>query len=85
MSAGKGGQKFMAECVPKVSELRKRFPIKDIEVDGGVAPATVGLCADAGSNVIVAGTAVFAASDPAAAIQQLKDAVNSAQAKATSG
>ena len=45
---GKGGQKFMAECVPKVAELRTRFPAKDIQVDGGVGPATVGCCARAG-------------------------------------
>jgi ribulose-phosphate 3-epimerase len=78
---GQGGQKFMAQCVPKVSELRARFPEKDIEVDGGVAPSTIGLCADAGSNVIVAGTAIFAAEDPAKVIAELKDTVNTAQAK----
>lgn len=45
---GRGGQKFIESCVPKVAELRERFPEKDIEVDGGVGPATVGMCADAG-------------------------------------
>ena len=45
---GKGGQKFLDRCVPKVAELRARFPEKDIEVDGGVSPATVAACADAG-------------------------------------
>lgn len=45
---GAGGQKFMRECVPKVSELRERFPEKDIQVDGGVGPGTVGCCARAG-------------------------------------
>lgn len=45
---GKGGQKFMTECVPKVAELRQRFPNKDIQVDGGVGPGTVGCCARAG-------------------------------------
>ena len=38
----------MHECVPKVSELRRRFPDKDIEVDGGVGPANIHTCADAG-------------------------------------
>ncbi|KAH9937186.1 ribulose-phosphate 3-epimerase [Fomitopsis serialis] len=51
---GRGGQKFLERCVPKVAELRARFPQKDIEVDGGVGPKTIGVCADAGSNVIVA-------------------------------
>ncbi|KAF6766115.1 ribulose-5-phosphate 3-epimerase [Ephemerocybe angulata] len=79
---GRGGQKFLERCVPKVAELRARFPEKDIEVDGGLNPKTVHVCAEAGSNVIVAGTAIFGADDPPAVIQTLKDAVNTAQAKA---
>ena len=46
--AGRGGQKFLERCVPKVFELRKRFPDKHIEVDGGVGPKTIDACADAG-------------------------------------
>ncbi|KAH8120449.1 Ribulose-phosphate 3-epimerase [Phellopilus nigrolimitatus] len=80
---GKGGQKFIERCVPKVAELRERFPEKDIEVDGGVGPTTVGKCADAGSNVIVAGTAIFGASDPNSVIATLKATVNAAQDKIT--
>ena len=45
---GRGGQKFMERCVPKVAELRARFPDKDIEVDGGVSPKTIDVCAQAG-------------------------------------
>ncbi|KAF8168220.1 ribulose-5-phosphate 3-epimerase [Crassisporium funariophilum] len=78
---GRGGQKFLDRCVPKVAELRARFPEKDIEVDGGVGPKTIGACADAGSNVIVAGTAIFGAENPTAVIEELKNAVNTAQAK----
>ncbi|KAI5123769.1 hypothetical protein M0805_000358 [Coniferiporia weirii] len=78
---GRGGQKFIESCVPKVSELRARFPDKDIEVDGGVGPATVGKCADAGSNVIVAGTAIFGADDPNDVIATLKTTINAAQDK----
>lgn len=48
-TAGRGGQKFIDRCVPKVAELRARFPEKDIEVDGGVGPKTIGACADAGA------------------------------------
>ncbi|GAA5944789.1 hypothetical protein JCM1841_001796, partial [Sporobolomyces salmonicolor] len=44
---GAGGQKFMERCIPKVAELRTRFPTKDIQVDGGVGPGTVGCCARA--------------------------------------
>ncbi|TDL28713.1 Ribulose-phosphate 3-epimerase [Rickenella mellea] len=79
---GRGGQKFLERCVPKVAELRARFPDKDIEVDGGVGPNTVGMCADAGSNVIVAGTAIFASQDPGQVIEILRSTVELAQAKA---
>ncbi|KAF9015053.1 ribulose-5-phosphate 3-epimerase [Cyathus striatus] len=81
---GRGGQKFIERCVPKVSELRARFPEKDIEVDGGVGPKTIGVCAEAGSNVIVAGTAIFGAEDPESVINTLKATVNAAQVKLAS-
>ena len=48
---GRGGQKFLDRCVPKVSELRARFPDKDIEVDGGVTPKTISTCAEAGKSI----------------------------------
>jgi len=78
---GRGGQKFLERCVPKVAELRARFPEIDIEVDGGVGPKTIDVCADAGSNVIVAGTAIFGASNPNEVIATLKSTVNTAQAR----
>jgi len=78
---GRGGQKFLDRCVPKVAELRARFPDKDIEVDGGVGPKTIDVCAEAGSNVIVAGTAIFGAEKPDEVIAHLKSTVNTAQAK----
>lgn len=65
----------MPSCVPKVASLRARFPHLDIEVDGGVGPNTVGSCACAGSNVLVAGTALFGAKDPKAVIKSMKEAV----------
>jgi ribulose-phosphate 3-epimerase len=90
-----------------VSELRARFPDKDIEVDGGVGPKTINVCADAGelmrkenrdesnltypsmfaqgSNVIVAGTAIFGAGDPEDVITTLKSTVNQAQEKIAAG
>jgi ribulose-phosphate 3-epimerase len=72
---GFGGQKFMASELPKVHALRQRYPELNIEVDGGLSPSTIDQAADAGANVIVAGTAVFGASDPAAVIQELRAAV----------
>ncbi|KAM0750810.1 ribulose-5-phosphate 3-epimerase [Meredithblackwellia eburnea MCA 4105] len=76
---GKGGQKFIESCVPKVAELRTRFPTKDIQVDGGVGPGTVGCCARAGSNVIVAGTALFGAKDPEQVIKGFKESIDSSK------
>ncbi|KAI6047879.1 ribulose-5-phosphate 3-epimerase [Pisolithus marmoratus] len=77
---GRGGQKFLDRCVPKIAELRARFPTKDIEVDGGISPKTVQSCAEAGGNVIVAGTAIFLADNPEEVIMTLKNAVVTAQA-----
>jgi ribulose-phosphate 3-epimerase len=78
---GFGGQKFMASELPKVSALRKRYPDLDIEVDGGLGLATIDQAADAGANVIVAGSAVFGAKDPADVIRQLREAVERRQHK----
>ena len=64
---GFGGQAFMADMMPKVSQIRawiKDFkPGCELEVDGGVAPDTCRTCIDAGANVLVAGSAVFGAAD----------------------
>ena len=73
---GFGGQKFMHDMMPKVQALRKRYPELNIEVDGGLSEKTVDVAADAGANVIVAGSAVFSANDPAHVIAQLREAVN---------
>jgi ribulose-phosphate 3-epimerase len=78
---GFGGQKFMASELPKVAELRKRYPELNIEVDGGLGPGTIDQAADAGANVIVAGSAVFGAKDPAEVIAKLREAVDRRRAK----
>ncbi|KAJ0393359.1 hypothetical protein P43SY_000629 [Pythium insidiosum] len=72
---GFGGQKFMADMMPKVSALREQFPTLDIEVDGGLGPSTIDAAAKAGANMIVAGSSVFKASDPAAAILEMRNSV----------
>ncbi|CAK7198654.1 RIBULOSE-phosphate 3-epimerase [Sporothrix eucalyptigena] len=74
---GFGGQKFMPEQMPKVQALRARYPELNIEVDGGLGPSTIDVAADAGANVIVAGSAVFGAKDPSEVIAQLRAAVES--------
>ena len=73
---GFGGQKFMASELPKVRALRERYPDLDIEVDGGIGPGTIDQAAEAGANVIVAGSAVFGAESPGDVIRQLREAVD---------
>ncbi|KAK4635532.1 Ribulose-phosphate 3-epimerase [Fulvia fulva] len=72
---GFGGQKFMHDMMPKVEALRKRYPNLNIEVDGGLSEKTIDTAADAGANVIVAGSAVFGAKDPSQVIEALRQAV----------
>lgn len=43
---GFGGQKFMDGMMAKVAWLRDNYPTLDVEVDGGVGPATILACAD---------------------------------------
>ena len=65
----------MASELPKVTALRQKYPDLNIEVDGGLGEGTIDQAADAGANVIVAGSAVFGAQDPADVIEKLRDAV----------
>lgn len=74
---GFGGQKFMASELPKVTALRERYPDLNIEVDGGLGLGTIDQAADAGANVIVAGSAIFGATDPADVIAKMREAVQS--------
>ncbi len=74
--AGFGGQKFIKESVDRVARLRKEMErlgiVKDIEVDGGVSAANSRLLEEAGATILVAGSSVFNASDPAKAIEDIR-------------
>jgi ribulose-phosphate 3-epimerase len=76
VNPGYGGQAFIPESVGKIAELRRMIDERDltteIEVDGGINLETAKLCIDAGATVLVAGSAVFQASDPAAMIRDLR-------------
>ena len=74
---GFGGQKFMADMLPKIAAIRAmidaRNPECDLEVDGGIDPVTAPLVKQAGANVLVAGSAVFGKADRAGAIEAIRN------------
>ncbi len=65
VNPGFGGQQYISSMEPKISEIRTMINDAglagsvDLEVDGGIGPATVGAAAAAGANVLVAGSALF--------------------------
>lgn len=69
---GFGGQKLKPEALEKLVWLKNRNPKILLEVDGGVNNETAALCREKGADILVAGTAVFGADDPAAAIEALR-------------
>ena len=74
--AGFGGQKFIEDSIGRIkalkAEMDKRGVTRDIEVDGGVGPANARILAEAGATMLVAGSSVFKAADPAEAIAELR-------------
>ena len=79
---GFGGQKFMPETMANVETVRRMAEEKglsiDIEVDGGISASNAAVPASAGANVFVAGSAVFKAEDPAAAVLSIRNAAEHA-------
>ena len=73
---GFGGQKFMADMMPKVKKLREMLdevnPSCHLEVDGGVDLVTGVTCKENGANVLVAGSAFFGAADRAAFAKEIE-------------
>lgn len=72
---GFGGQSFMADMMPKITEIRRYVTEKglscEIEVDGGVNEATGRTCVEAGADVLVAGSAYFKSPDPSVFVAAL--------------
>lgn len=73
---GFGGQKFIAGVLPKVAILRRLIDSGDltviVEIDGGINDDTIEQAAEAGVDCFVAGSAVYSADDPAAAVAALR-------------
>jgi ribulose-phosphate 3-epimerase len=72
VNPGWGGQAFIEQSLDRISRLRAivgEQPV--VEVDGGVEASNAGACVAAGASRLVAGTAVFGASDPAGAFAEI--------------
>lgn len=69
---GFSGQKFIPEVLPKIEELRDKYPDIDIAVDGGVNDKTVDRVIKAGANIVVSASYIFSSKDRNAAIERLR-------------
>ena len=76
VNPGFGGQSFIPETLNKIRALKAEIETRGlhtlIEIDGGVNPDTAKQCIEAGADVLVAGSAVFKADDPAEMIRALR-------------
>jgi ribulose-phosphate 3-epimerase len=75
VNPGWGGQPFIDASFAKLAALRAALPAQvALEVDGGVDATTAGPCAEQGASLLVAGSAIFGAADPAAAYARIAEA-----------
>lgn len=74
--AGFGGQSFIADTLDKIRYIRQQIDQRSlatlIEVDGGINTKNAATIFSAGADILVAGSAVFGAADPALAIEKMK-------------
>jgi ribulose-phosphate 3-epimerase len=75
VNPGFGGQKFIPSAYAKIKEIKRMLGARPVEVsvDGGVKRDHVRPLAEAGATVLVAGSAVFGAPDPAAVVREMKE------------
>ena len=81
VNPGFGGQKFIAEMIPKIQAIREMANARElsdmrIQVDGGIGPANIHLVAQAGADAFVAGSAVFKSDDYAKTILAMREAAS---------
>ncbi len=78
VNPGFGGQAFIPESLDKVRRLRKMIDERGlkarIEIDGGIDAENIAEVASAGAEIIVSGSAIFGAPDPAVALRRLREA-----------
>jgi ribulose-phosphate 3-epimerase len=68
---GFDGQKYMSEVEEKISRLRTQYPELEIEVDGGIGPASAPAAAKAGANKLAAASSIFKADDKKKVIENI--------------
>lgn len=82
---GFGGQKFLDVVLPKIRRTRELIDRHGgavwLQIDGGVSAETIERCAEAGADVFVAGSAVYGAEDPDAAVAKLRAQAEAATAR----
>jgi len=66
------GQSFHKDAIQRVKTFREKYPHKIIEVDGGVGPENAGILAEAGADLLVAGSAIFGSPNPIEVILNMK-------------
>jgi ribulose-phosphate 3-epimerase len=78
VNPGFGGQKFITTSIDKVRRLRRMIQERQletrIEIDGGIGLENIASVVAAGAEIIVAGSAIFGASDPEAAVREMREA-----------
>ena len=78
VNPGFGGQEFIPESIEKVRRLRKMIDERGlktrIEIDGGINADNIAEVTSAGAEIIVAGSAIFGATDPAVALREMREA-----------
>jgi ribulose-phosphate 3-epimerase len=86
VNPGFGGQKFISDVLGKIEAVRKLVDSQglptDVEIDGGIGPDNIGLAREAGADVFVAGSSIFRAEDPVAAIQAMRTTMSTQEQNA---
>ena len=85
VNPGFGGQAFIERALVKLAQARalidERNPGCDLEVDGGIGSDNIGRAVEAGATMLIAGSSVYGAADPPAAMRAMRrriDAVSRA-------
>jgi ribulose-phosphate 3-epimerase len=89
VNPGFGGQAFIERALVKLREVRalidERNPACDLEVDGGIGLENIERAIDAGATMLIAGSSVFGAADPAQAVRDMRGRIDAHDAAKGAG